>query len=70
MIFVDNASFPQRSFDEREKSAATIFSVVKLFAADIGVPRTFRTDNGTEYSYSMFVDSCNALRFRREFTVP
>ena len=34
------------------------------------VPRTFRTDNGTEYSNSMFVDFCNDLRIRRQFTAP
>ena len=33
-----------------------------------GVPRAFRTDNGIEYSNSMFVDFCNGLVIRREFT--
>ena len=36
----------------------------------MGVPRTSSTDNGTEYSNSMFVDFCNGLGIRREFTVP
>ena len=36
----------------------------------MGVPRAFRTDNGTEYSNSMFVDFCNGLGIRREFTAP
>ena len=35
-----------------------------------GVPRAFRTDNGIEYSNSMFVDFCNGLVIRREFTTP
>ena len=54
----------------REKSAAAILSVVKRFVADMGVPRAFRTDNGTEYSNSMFVDFYNGLVIRREFTAP
>ena len=36
----------------------------------MGVPRAFRTDNGTEYSNSMFADFCNGLGIRREFTAP
>ena len=52
----------------RDKSAAAILSVVKRFVADLGVTRAFRTDNGTEYSNSMFVDFCNDLGIRREFT--
>ena len=36
----------------------------------MGVPRAFRADNGTEYSNSMFVDFCNGLGIRREFTPP
>ena len=54
----------------REKSAAAIFSVVKHFVADVGVPRAFRTDDGTEYSNSMFVHFCNGLGIPREFTAP
>ena len=54
----------------REKSAAAILSVVKRFVADMGVPRAFRTDNGTEYSNSMFVDFYNGLVICREFTAP
>ena len=54
----------------REKSAAAILSVLKRFVADMQVPRAFRTDNGTEYSKSMFVDFCNGLGIRREFTAP
>ena len=69
-MFVDSASRLQRPYGMREKSAAAILSVVKRFVADMGVPRAFRTDNGTEYSNSMFVDFCNGLRIRREFTAP
>ena len=43
------------------------FSVVKCFVADMGVPRAFRIDNGTEYSNSMFVNFCNGPGIRREF---
>ena len=70
MMFVDNASRPQRSYGVREKSAAAILSVVKCFVADMGVPRAFCTDNGTEYSNSMFVDFCNGLGICRECTAP
>ena len=67
-MFVDSASRLQRPYGVREKSAAAIRSVVKRFVADMGVSRTFRTDNGTEYSNSMFVDLCNGLGIRLEFT--
>ena len=56
----------RRAREERGR----ILSVVKHFVADMGVPRVFRTDNGTEYSNSMFVDFCNGLGIRREFTAP
>ena len=69
-MFVDSASRLQRPYGVREKSAAAILSVVKRFVADMGIPRAFRTDNGTEYSNSMFVDFCNGLGIRREFTAP
>ena len=58
-MFVVSASRLQRPYGVCEKSTAAIFSVVKRFGADIGVPRAFRTDNGTEYSNSMFVDFCS-----------
>ena len=38
--------------------------------ADMGVPRASRTDNGTKYSNSMFVDFCDGRGIRREFTAP
>ena len=67
-MFVDSAWRLQRPYGVREKSAAAILSVVKRFVADMGVPRAFRTDNGTDNSNSMFVDFCNGLGIRREFT--
>ena len=70
VMFVDSASRLQWPYGVREKSAATILSVMKRFVADMGVPRAFRTDSGTEYSNSMFVDFCNGLGIRREFTTP
>ena len=65
VMFVDSASRLQRPYGLREKSAAAILSVVKRFVADMGAPRAFRTDNGTEYSNSIFVDFCNGLGIRR-----
>ena len=41
-----------------------------MLRADTGVPRAFRTDSGAEYSNSIFVDFCNGLGIRREFTAP
>ena len=70
VMFVDSASRLQRPHGAREKSAAVILSVVKRFVADMRVPRAFRTDNGKEYSNSMFVDFCNGLGIHREFTAP
>ena len=70
VMFVDSASRLQRPCGVREKSAAAILSVVKRFVADMGAPRAFRTDSGTEYSNIMFVDFCNGLGIRREFTAP
>ena len=68
VMFVDSASRLQRPYGVREKSPAANLSVVKRFVADMEVPRAFRTDNGTEYSNSMFVDFCNGLGIRCEFT--
>ena len=70
VMFIDSASYLQRPYGVREKSAADILSVVKRFVANIGVPRAFRTDSGIEYSNSIFVDFCNDLGIRREFTAP
>ena len=68
-MFVDSALHLQRPYGAREKSAATIFCVVKRFVADMGAPRAFRTDNGAVYLNSvMFVDVCNGLGICREFT--
>ena len=36
----------------------------------MGAPRAFRTDNGTEYTNSAFVECCNSLQIRRELTAP
>ena len=70
VMFVDSASRLQRPYGVPDKSTAAILPVVKRFVADMGVPRAFHTDNGTEYSNSMFVDFCNGLGIRREFTAP
>ena len=44
--------------------------MVQRFVADLGVPRAFRTDNGTEYTNSAFVEYCKSLQIRRELTAP
>ena len=61
VMFVDSTSRLQRPYGVREKSAAANLSFVKRFVADMGVPRAFRTNNGTEYSNSMLVDFSNGL---------
>ena len=65
---VDSASRRQRPYGTREKSADGFASVVKRFVADVGVPHAFRTENGSKNSNSMFVDFCNDLGIRHEFT--
>ena len=68
VMFVDSASRFQRPYGTRDKSASAILGVVQWFVADMGVPRAFRTDNGTEYTNSAFVENCNGLQIRRELT--
>ena len=50
VMFVDSASRFQRPYGTRDKSALANLSAVQRFVADVGVPRAFRTDNGTEYT--------------------
>ena len=69
-MFVDSASRFQRPYGTRDKSASAILGIVQRFVADMGVPRAFRTDNGTEYTNSAFVEYCNSLQIRRELTAP
>ena len=69
-MFVDSASRFHRPYGARDKSAFTVLGVVKRFVADMRVPRGFKTDNGTEYTNSTFVDYCNGLGIRRELTAP
>ena len=70
VMFVDSGSRFQRPYGTREKSASAILGVVQRFVADVGVPRAFRTDNGTEYTNSAFVEYCNSLQIGRELTAP
>ena len=70
VMFVDSASCFQRPYEAREKSPSAILGLVKLFVADMGVLRAFRTNNGAEYTNSMFVDYCNGLGIHRELTAP
>ena len=70
VMFLESASRFQRPYGTRDKSASAILGVVQRFVADMGVPRAFRTDNGTEYTNSAFVEYCNGLQTRRELTAP
>ena len=70
VMFVDSASRLQRPYGTRDKSSAAILAVLKRFIADMGVPRAFRSDNGAEYTNHSFVEYCNNLGIRREFTAP
>ena len=60
----------QHPYGARDKSSSAILGAVKRLVADMGVPRTFRTDNGAEYTNSTFVDYCNGLGIRRQLTAP
>ena len=62
--------FSLPAYGTRDKSASAILGVVQRFVADMGLPRAFRTDNGTEYTNSDFVEYCNSLQIRRELTAP
>ena len=70
VMFVDSASRFQRPYGTRDKSASAILGVLQRFVANIGVPRAFRTDNGTEYTNSAFVEYCNSCQIRCELTAP
>ena len=70
VMFVDSAPRFQRPHGTRDKSASAIFGVVQQFIANMGVPQASRTDNGTEYTNSAFVEYCNSLQIYRELTVP
>ena len=70
VMFVDSASRFQRPYRTRNKSASAILGVVQRFVADMGVPRAFGTDDGTEYTNSAFVEYCNSLQICRELTAP
>ena len=70
VMFVDRASRLQRPYGTSDKISAAILAVVKLFIADMGVPRAFRSDNGREYTNHSFVEFCNNLGIRREWTAP
>ena len=70
VMFVDSASRFQRPYGTRDKSTSAILGVVQRFVADMGLPRAFRSDNGTEYTNSEFVEYCNSLQIRRELTAP
>ena len=62
VMSVDSASRFQRSYGTRDERASVILGVMKLLIADMEVPQAFRTDNGSEYTNSTFVDYCNGLR--------
>ena len=70
VMFVDSASRFQHPYGAQDKSASAILGAVKRFAAEMGVPRAFRTDNGAEYTNSKFVDYCDGLGIHRGLTAP
>ena len=70
VMFVDSASRLQRPYGTRNKNAEAILADVKRSVADIGIRRVFRSDNGTEYTNSLFADFCNNLVIRRELMAP
>ena len=70
VMFVDSASRFQRPYETRDKSASAVLGVVQRFVADMGVPRAFRTDNGTEYANSAFVEYWKSLQIRRGLAAP
>lgn len=70
IMFVGSASHLQWSYEAHEKSESAILAVVKRSVVDMGVPRVFRTDNGTEYTNGMVMDYCSSIGIRRRFTAP
>lgn len=70
VIFVNSASPLQGTYGSREKSEFANLAVIKRFVADMGVPRAFRTYNGSEYLNGPIVDFCNNIGIWREFTTP
>ena len=70
VMIVDSAFRLQRPYGTRDKTASAILGVLQRFVADMGVPRAFWTDNGTECTNSAFVKYCNSLQIRRELTAP
>ena len=70
VMFVDGASYFQRSYGTQDKSASAILGVVQRFGADMRFPRVFRTDNGAEYTNSAIVKYYNNLQIRPELTAP
>ena len=70
IVFVYSASRFQRPYGTRDKSASAILGVVQRFLVDMGVPRAFRTDDGTEFTNSAFVEYCNIIQIRRKLTAP
>ena len=70
VVFVDSATRVQRLYGTRDKSADATLAVVKRFITDMGVPRAFRRDNGTEYTNRIFVDDYNDFGIHRELMAP
>ena len=55
----------------RRKSETTAY--VQKFPTDMngmGRPNCFRTDNGEEFISRDYVDHCDSVRIRREYTAP
>ena len=71
IVFVDSTSRRMRPYGTKNKSETTAF--VKKFVADtsdMGPPKFFRSENGGGYTSNSYVDYCDSVGIRREFTVP
>ena len=69
-MFVDSAPCLQRPYGTRDKNAPTSIAFVERFVVDMGVPRAFRTDDGSDYTTRTFTEYYGGLGIRRELTAP
>ena len=70
-MFVDSASRWMRPYGMKNKSETTAF--VKKFVADMNdmePPKWFRSDNGGEFTSNSYLDYCDSVGIRQEYTTP
>ena len=70
IMFVDSTSRLQRPYETWHKNSPAVLAVVKFFVADMGAPRAFRTDDGSDNTSPIFVEYCDGLRIYRKLTAP